>query len=206
MKIINIVCSFTFFWLLAAPVLLIAQKNIPSDYLVLNSGDTLYGSIKYIDDRGIHSRFLKKIRLTDRKGKTKKHTRKDVATFSVNQTIYEGFWLKQSSKKLLFLNPRYDIDSRNGEHYFLKVMHKGRLSHYHLEWWEQGNSTFMFMDLLKKENDTYFIRATQGLFGLKRKVLTSYFNDCPNLQKLIQEKLVNEVNQVVDYYIHNCIN
>ncbi|WPP49687.1 hypothetical protein [Catalinimonas niigatensis] len=182
-----------------------AQDSDAQDYLVLNMGDTLYGNIKHIDESGTIRKYYKKIRFTDRYGKQKKYKRKEVSAFSVNNTHYEGFWLNQSSQKIILVNPRYDIDAKNGEQYFLKVMRKGKLSHYQLEWFEQGESLLSGMDLLKKEGDPFFIRATQGLLGLKRKVLLDYFSDCAKLQEQIKERQLNEVGQVVDFYHTHCI-
>ncbi|TPV32452.1 hypothetical protein FJ651_12890 [Paucihalobacter ruber] len=182
-----------------------AQSYDALDYLVLKTGDTLYGKIEYKKDTGVNYKYLNKIRLTNALGKQKRYKRDQVVAFSTNNFIYEGFWLNQESESLVLLNPRYEIDDKNGGYYFLKVMSKGTLSYYQLEWWEQGESLLMSMDLLKKEKDQFFIRATQGLFGLKRKVLSSYFNGCPSLAQKIQQKQLNQVFQVVDYYNNNCV-
>ncbi len=60
------------------------------------------------------------------------------------------------------------------------------------------------MDLFKKEEDQLFIRATQGLLGLKRKVLMDYFSNCPNLQEQIQQKHLTKPWQVVEFYNGHC--
>lgn len=181
-----------------------AQTYDALDYLVLKTGDTLYGNIEYKKDSGVNYKYLNKIRLTNALGKQKRYKRDQVAAFSTNNFIYEGFWLNQESERLVLLNPRYEIDYKNGDYYFLKVMSKGTLSYYQLEWWEQGESLLMSMDLLKKEKDEYLIRATQGILGLKRKVLTNYFRDCPILAQQIQQKQFNKVFQLVSYYNDNC--
>lgn len=43
---------------------LIAQKQVYNDYVVLSSGDTLYGKVKYVDEDRITPKFYKKIRIT----------------------------------------------------------------------------------------------------------------------------------------------
>tara|TARA_R110002049_G_scaffold109815_2_gene258783 strand:- start:855 stop:1460 length:606 start_codon:yes stop_codon:yes gene_type:complete len=183
---------------------LVAQISNTSDYLVI-SGDTLYGNIKHINENGANPKYYKKIRLTETNGNQKKHKKTDVSAFRVNGVNYEGFWLNQSSEKMVFINPRYDINPQNGERYFLREISKGKLSHYHLEWFEQGESRLMWMDLLKKEEDPFFIRATQGLFGLKKKVLINYFQNCPDLKEQIEQKQLNSVEQVVDFYNNYCL-
>jgi hypothetical protein len=182
-----------------------AQTYDALDYLVLKTGDTIYGNIEYKKDSGVNYKYLNKIRLTNALGKQKRYKRDQVVAFRTNNLIYEGFWLNQESERLVLLNPRYNMDNENSDYYFLKVMSKGNLSYYQLEWWEQGESLLMSMDLIKKEKDQFFIRATQGLFGLKRKVLSSYFNGCPGLVQKIQQKQLNQVFQVVDYYNNNCV-
>jgi hypothetical protein len=50
------------------------------------------------------------------------------------------------------------------------------------------------------------VRATQGIFGLKRKLLAEYFEDCPALQKTLEEKDLRSVFEVVDFYRKQCTN
>lgn len=188
---------------LFSQTILCAQKSHTSDYLVLITGDTLHGNIQHINDN--KTKYYKKIRLTETNGNQKKYKRKDVRSFQVNNTIYEGFWLSQSSEKISRFNPRYNINSKNGERHFLRLISKGALSHYHLEWWEQGASGLMWMDLLKKENELFFIRATQGIFGLKKKVLIKYFQNCLNLKEQITQKQLKTVAQVMDFYNNYCL-
>lgn len=184
---------------------LYAQHTEQLDYIVLYSGDTLYGNMKYIDERGADRNFYKKLRLTTIDGKRKKYKRKDVSAFRVDDANYESFWLNQSSQKVTLLNSEYDIDTKDGHQHFLKVVSQGKLSHYELEWFNQGNTTLWSMSLLKKEEDPFFIRADQGLSGLKRKVLLDYFFDCPKLKEGINLKQLNKVWEVVDFYNSNCV-
>ena len=190
--------------MLLAETPLMAQAT-SKDYLVLAAGDTLYGHVDPIDERGPGFKYYKKIRFTGPGGKKKKYKREDVSAFRVKNENYEGFWLSQSSQKILLLNPRYDIDPRDGEKHFLRVVSKGELSHYLLEWWEQGESLLMSMDLLKKEEDFFLMRVTQGLLGLKRKVLISYLQDCQQLTERVEQKQLNTVREVVDFYDENCL-
>lgn len=184
---------------------LFAQEGKPLDYIVLYTKDTLYGTVAHIDEKGIHRVFYKKIRITLLNGKRKRYNRKKVLAFRINDSCYESFWLSQSSQKIMLVNPMYDIDSKNGEQYFLRLVTKGALSHYELEWLNQGSATLWSMSLLRKENDWSFIRADQGLLGLKRKILLNYFFDCPILQEEIKNRQLTKVSQVVDFYNTNCM-
>lgn len=204
-NVMKIIFTFNTILLISMQTALVAQTSDALDYLVPNFGDTLYGTVKHINQKTVNPEFYKKIRITDTNGKKKKLKRKDVSAFRISATNYESFWLNQSSEKIVFLNPKYDINSQNSEQYFLRVVSKGRLSHYQLEWWGQEENTLSCMDVLKKDKDQFFMRANQGLFGLKRKVLIKYFSNCPDLKEKIEEKRISEVDQLVDFYNSNCI-
>ncbi len=197
--------TYTLFWLLllALPGISLAQ-NLAQDFVALHSGDTLYGTVRYINDGGVSTKFYKKIRWKDAQGKSKKISPKNIRAFRVQGDVFESFYLSQSSRKITLVNPRYDINPKRGQHHFLKLVQKGRLSHYQLEWIEQGESAVFAMDLFKKDSDTFFIRATQGLFGIKTKVLTSYFADCTTLATQIEDKQINSLQEILNFYNSNC--
>ena len=193
------------FWLLLLALPCIAPAQNPAqDFVILHSGDTLYGTVRYINDGAVSPKLYKKIRWKDARGRGKKISRKNIRAFRVQGDVFESFYLRQYSRKITLVNPRYDISPQKGQHHFLKLVEKGRLSHYQLEWIEQGESALSAMDLFKKESDTFFIRATQGLLGLKRQVLTNYFADCPALATQIGDKQINNLQEIVDFYNKNC--
>ena len=183
---------------------MLAQNRLDTEYLVLKTGDTLYGEVDYIDEGAVSNGFYKRIRLKNAKGKTKRYKRDAIMAFKFGNNQYHSYWLSQSSNKIVLVNPKYDIDNKNGEQYFLKLVNKDKLSHYQLEWFDQGNSTLWSMALLKRENDPFFIRADQGILGLKRKVLKNYFYDCPTLKEKIENKEISEVFEITDFYNTNC--
>lgn len=146
----------------------------------------------------------KKIWISDRNGKRKKYKTKNIIVLSSKNEFYKAFWLDNRSEKIVFINPIYKIDFENGEKEFLKLFTKGELSHYRLEWREQGESLLMTMELLKKAKDSYFIRANQGVLGLKRNVLTKYFKGCSQLSAQIKSKTLKTVWEVVEFYNIEC--
>nr|WP_298997095.1 hypothetical protein [uncultured Allomuricauda sp.] len=185
-----------------------AQNRSPSEYLVLNTGDTIFGKVQYFKEGKVISNFYKKVRIIDAEGKRKKYGRKKVSSFKVDGSSYESFWLSQHSytaPRLSLGNSRYDIDVKKGERHFLKVLSKGEVSHYELEWIDYDNNDLRSMDLLKKEGDSFFIRADKGLFGLRRNVLINYFSNCPLIKEAIKEKKIRTVGQVVGYYGNHCV-
>lgn len=192
------------FLMLTIKTTLLAQISTTSDYIVLITEDTIYGTIKNIDLYNTTSKFNKRLKFISANGKRKKIKREEVLVFKYGNDVYESFWLYQSSDKITFVNPRYDIDEKRGKQHFLKVVSKGKISHYLLEWVDGEFSSVSSMSLLKKETDLFLIRADQGVLGLKRKVLGEYFTNCPDLQQKITEKLITEVVEVVDFYNTYC--
>lgn len=181
------------------------QGNSAGGYLVLAEGDTLYGEVQYIDESSVHRDFYKKIRFTDLSGRRSKFKRNRVTAFRTGDADYESFWLDESAEDAFSFNIRYHMNHRTGDQYFLKVIQRGVLSHYELEWFEQGDAHLMSMDLFKKADDSFFVRATQGLLGLKKKVLRNYFSDCPELVGHIDRKLLKSTDEVAAFYNRNCI-
>jgi hypothetical protein len=182
-----------------------AQENKLSDYIVTSVSDTLYGKVSHLNEKVFGPKFYKKIRFTDQMGKLKKIKRKNILAFKIDNEIFEGFWLKSSSQNGLFGNLTYIIDVKEGERHFLKVLQRDKLSHYRLLWYEQGESLEMSMDLFKKQNENFFIRADQGILGLKRKSLVKYFGDCIELLEQLENKKIKKAHEVVDFYNTRCI-
>lgn len=44
------------------------------------------------------------------------------------------------------------------------------------------------------------VRATQGIFGLKKKLLSNYFKECPELVEKINNKKMKSVEDVLTFY------
>lgn len=94
----------------------LVKKGEPLDYIVLVTGDTLYGKVDYFKEGFAWSEFYKKIRLTEINGKKRKINRKKVLSYRVNGYDYESFMLKEESS--LFQNGRL-FDS-----YYISVVEK----------------------------------------------------------------------------------
>tara|TARA_R110002073_G_scaffold230984_2_gene392061 strand:+ start:97 stop:726 length:630 start_codon:yes stop_codon:yes gene_type:complete len=182
-------------------------NNKPLDNIVLVTGDTLYGKVDYLKERFVISKFYKRIRLIDTNGKKKKIKPKNVISYRVNGTNYESFILNEQTRIFSngrFYDTRYSIDN-NGTQHFLKVIRKGHLLYYELEWIDVDNNDIQTLDLVKKAEDKFFIRADNGIFGISKKVLHNYLSDCPKIQEKLMQKDFKWVFQVVDFYNENCV-
>tara|TARA_R110002012_G_scaffold322108_1_gene555923 strand:+ start:38783 stop:39394 length:612 start_codon:yes stop_codon:yes gene_type:complete len=193
-----------FLYLIFLPSKIFSQEKYRGDFIVSLKGDTLFGEIQHINNKSISPKYYKKIRYTNQQGHLKKFKRKDVSAFSVNNQVYEGFWLKPSSENSLFGTFTYSLDPKKEERYFLKILHRGRLNHYELGWWEQGESLFQTLELFKKKEDLFLIRVDQGVLGLKRKSLLHYFQECPQLVEKIKNKTTKSASEIVDFYTTKC--
>ena len=83
-------------------------------------------------------------------------------------------------------------------------MVKGKLSCYAKEYIQDDNFYVDYFELFKRYGENTFERATQGFFGLKKKRLTRYFFDCPNLVKKINNNSIKNPLDVVAYYNQFC--
>lgn len=178
----------------------------PLDNIVLVTGDTLYGKVDYFNEGFAWSEFYRKIRLTDTNGKKRRFNRKKVLSFRVNGYDYESFMLDEETKLFKngrFFDPKYYID-QNGVQHFLKVITKGKLSHYELEWIDYDNNDLESSDLIKKMDDKFFIHADNVRGRVAQKAISRYLSDCQGIQKKIMKKDFKYVFQMVDFYNENC--
>lgn len=157
----------------------VAQNGFEEGYVITNTNDTLYGKIS---DRktGAFGGIYDKIRFK-RKRKKKRFSPKQIKGYKMGDTYFNSLLL-------------------NDEMTFLKVVSEGYLTHYIFELQEQGEQLVLDIDYLQKGPNGQLVRATQGIFGLKRKRLIGLLNDCPELVKKIQNKEFKRLSQVVDFY------
>jgi hypothetical protein len=58
--------------------------------------------------------------------------------------------------------------------------------------------------LFYRTGSNEMVRVTQGILGLKRNRLVEYFRDCPALVQAIEQKELNEIDEVYNFYIEYC--
>jgi len=181
----------------------LGQKNYAPGYVVLTSGDTLRGQVMDRRETFIGTELLTKIRLKpEGGGLRRKYRAKKLLAYRTNDNIYERHQLR--SKGVSLLDAYYEIVPNDGEPVFLRVVSRGKLSHYQWEWVDEDNDHIDAADYFRKADELLLVRATQGVFGLKRKNLTEYFQDCPSLQEKIQQRAFKYPSEVADYYNQNC--
>ena len=174
-----------------------AHADYEPGYIILNNNDTIYGSIR---DRTDYKLF-DKIRFRQENRKTKRYSAYDIKGYKKGIYSFESLWYKEESE---FFRFAYLNRKGYGKKVFLKVLVKGELSCYAKEYVDDDNFYFDYFELFKQNGENKFQRATQGMFGLKKKRLTRYFFDCPNLVNKINNNSIKSPLDVVTYYNTFC--
>lgn len=181
-----IFCSLTFKGL--------AQKGFEEGYVVTRSKDTLYGKIR---DRksGAFSSLYKKIKFRGKKGKSK-YSPKEIIAYKIGAFHFESLPIVHHG---WFFDEQLTV-SLNGDFQFLKVIAKGHLSYYLMEFEDPDSGSIDTTGFFKKSDGSTLVRVNQGIFGLKRKKLAAFFSDCPELSQKIQTKQIKTPLEIVDFY------
>ena len=175
---------------------LYGQNGYSEGYIITNDNDTLSGFIK---DRkkGTYEKLYKKIRFKGNNLFIKRISPRRIKTYYVDGSTFESVWLQQ--KGILF-KESYISEPNRGEKVFLKLVQDGYLKLYHLEYTDDESSYVDYIELFKREDENYLIRATQGIFGLKKKVLSEYFQDCQELVEKINSKEIKYAFDAIQFY------
>ncbi|NHF59010.1 hypothetical protein FK220_006645 [Flavobacteriaceae bacterium TP-CH-4] len=183
-----------FFFLIFASVF--AQNDYQKGYVITLENDTLWGYIKDRKPTGL----LPKIRFKGNNMK-KRFGPTKIIGYQVGDRYYESIWVDKQSR---FLRENVVSISGKGERIFLRLLEKGKLVHYILEFQDQGEQLVQEIDYFKKEGSPQLIRVTQGLLGLKRKRVMAFLRDCPSLTERIERKTLKHAGEIASYYNNEC--
>ena len=194
-RIIQLLTVFLFI-----TISLYGQKDFENGYVVNLKNDTLYGKIK---DRkhGSFPKIYKKIRFKEEGSHfKKKYSPNQIMGYKAGERVYESIGIERESHLLRTL---YLITSTRQKS-FLRLVHKGNLSYYHWEYIDNEFNSLDYIPLFHKEGTTEMVRATQGILGLKKKVLSEYFSDCPELVEKIEKKEIKTPEDIMELYWYLC--
>jgi hypothetical protein len=175
-------------------------ENYKDGYVVLLNGDTLTGKVMDRDESTFGG-LLRKIKFRPEKGWRKKYKPAEIRAYKRGDELFRTIWLSNENQ---FLKQYYYSEPGRGEQVFVKVIYSGSLDVYHQEWTDEDNSNIEFLPLIKKPGTTQLVRATQGIFGLKRKRLAEYFFECPALSTAILDKEISTVEELIQRYEQAC--
>ncbi len=190
----RVVIYFLLTVVICLPVNLLAQKHFEGGYIVLNNGDTITGLVK---DRkpDPFGKLYKKIRFRG-KGKSK-YGPDEILSYKKGEALYESIGLADA---VGFLSQDYNVTSNDDEKVFIKLISRGYVNHYFLEFRDADSGYIDFFSYFMKENGTELVRTRQGIFGLRKKRLAAFFSDCPVLASKILNKEFKRVDEVANFY------
>jgi hypothetical protein len=179
------------------------QNDFVQGYVVNVFGDTLRGAVKDRKVSGSGTARLKKILFVDQEGKKQKFEHTEISAYQIGDDHYRGFYLANLRSNISGTT-HYSIDPFNGAYSFLRLIINDRISLYKYEWHEQGENEPMGFSLIQRGREEMFVRADQGLLGLKTKQLHKYFDECPIVQDKLTKKEFKDPVELVTFYNSSC--
>ena len=177
------------------------KKGYSKGYIINSEGETVEGWVK---DRsnGPFIDLYTRIRFKpDNAVIRRKYSPDEILGYGLNDQYFESVPLAEESA---FFKIRYYLDDRN-HRVFLKVISwEGDLTYYHWEYMDDESNYVDYIPLFYRTGSDEMVRVTQGILGLKRNRLIEYFQDCPAMVQAIENKDLNEIDEVYDFYIGHC--
>lgn len=178
------------------------KKDYSRGYILAPEGDTLEGWVK---DRssGTFMELYSRIRFKPDEARGKrKYGPDDILAYSVNGQLYESVPVMEEN---VFFKFTYPV-GEGIERVFLKVITRAEgLTYYHWEYVDGDSNYLDYIPMFYREGYHEMVRVTQGILGLKRNKLASYFSDCPDLVHAIHSKQLDEIYEVCDFYLCHCL-
>lgn len=186
---------FVFYFFIISSFLVLSQKDFQSGYVVTNENDTLMGLIKDRKEPPFGKLYNK---IVFKKGRKKhKYSPNDIGAYRKGDTQFESLWFQDNTYPF---QGKYLSSPNYGNKSFLKVIVKGYLSYYHWEIEDAESDYIDVIDFYKREDDDFFARVSQGIFGLKKKSLAKYFRDYPELALKIENGEIKDPVEIVKKY------
>ncbi|MCF6223740.1 MAG: hypothetical protein L3J34_08435 [Flavobacteriaceae bacterium] len=172
-----------------------SQKDYEKGYIITNQNEMLIG---YVKDRKQHpfGKLYKKIRFKSKLRK-RKYGPNQILGYKQGSRTYESLWVDVSAH---LINEKYKSIPNQGEKEFLRIVVKGHLTYYEREFTYPDSDYIDHISLFKRAGEDSFIRVTQGVFGLRKRSLRTYFKDCPELVKKIEEGKLKTPSEVATFY------
>ncbi len=173
-----------------------AQADYQEGYVVTNANDTLYGLVR--DKKtGAFGKIYKKIRIKQKRKKSR-YAPKEIISYKIGDATFETMQLISTGR---FFEDEYTVSSE-GDFQFLKVIEKGYLCYYYMEYEDADSGYIDAVAFFKKRDGNILVRVNQGIFGLKRKKVAAFLSDCPELAQRIRMKQIKRPLEIVQFYNH----
>jgi hypothetical protein len=170
-------------------------------YIIDIHQDTIHGKIR-VDRRGLASTSTSKVRFQSDGFMLRRK-------FSPNRILGYGyddehFVSLAISPQLRSFRVLHAIDE-TVERQFLRVVRRSeKLTYYESFFFDDDNDDLVRVPYFHRAYKPEMVRVTQGIFGLNKKRLALYFQDCPDLVKAIEEKKLTQAIEVYYFFQNNC--
>jgi hypothetical protein len=192
----SIQINVVFLWMLLFSMN-IGHAQFSEGYIITLKGDTIQGRVKDRSD-GFRTKLYAKIRFRPNGGITRKLSPRQIrGYYSEGSGLYESQWIETQRR---FLRTDYFSITGVGQKRFLKVVVRGKLSLYHLEFPDFDNGNIDYLQLFRLEGENRFVRASQGILGLKKKLLSDYFKNYPELVERINSGSLKSAYEVALFF------
>jgi hypothetical protein len=172
-----------------------AQRDFQSGYIVTNDGDTIVGLVRDRKEPPFGKLYKK---IIFKKGhKKKKYGPNDIIAYKRGYNQFESLWIQDNTYPF---QAKYLSNAGYGNRNFLKVVVKGYLSYYYWEFEDSESDYIDAIGFFKREDEDFFARVSQGIFGLKKKNLEKYFKDYPDLVAKIENGELKDPVEIVRIY------
>ncbi len=194
MKYRHLVFLISILTLFFNPKYSVGQKGFFPGYIISNSGDTLTGKIK---DRksGTFVKLYKKIRFKPVKGFRKHYNPNDIQGYKIGN---QKFITMDVNDEIVFFKHMVYGNPNSNNRQFIKVVSEGYLSWYQKEYVDESGLSSRSYFKRKDESEMVYVRI--GLFGLNKKRLAAYFDDCPELADKILRKKIKTPEEILRFY------
>jgi len=181
---------------------LFAQKYYETGYVVLNDGDTIFGKVK---DRTPEpfGQLYDKIRFKNGGLFAKRYGPNEISAYKAGDNVFESRFVKPSP---IINVPLFNFFEEEGEQRFAKVITKGALTYYHLEWRDPDSGYYDFHGYLSKKDSGESLYIRIGLFGYNKERMKAFLNDCPILIRLFEDGGKPLISDIVSIYNYKCLN
>jgi hypothetical protein len=177
------------------------KKGYAPGYIITPEGEITEGQVK---DRssGTFMDLYKRIRFKpDDRGFRRKYGPDDILGYGYDDLHFESVPLREESA---FFRFRYYLHESN-DRIFLKVISSDKdLTYFQWEYVDDESSYLDYIPLFYRDGSDEMVRVTQGILGLKRNRLMEYFQDCPELVRAIDNRELNEIDEVYYFYLERC--
>lgn len=170
--------------------------NFAAGFTLKNNGKMLRGELKDRSQPPFDKKF-KKVRFRTKGITVRKFGPGKISRYCIADDCYESIRIDRQRS---YIRETFNSERGKGEKVFVKVVVDGYLSLYYFEFNDPESHTIDFIPLFKRKNETELVRVTQGIFGLKKQLLSRYFADSPELVANIMNGTLKTPIEIAEYY------